>query len=567
MEKNIDFFYNEEFWFISAFINSNKCDRDEIAKRIEKIVKERVSKISEKDAYLTQLAKNLVDMAQNISIVCNWVDYISIFPYYKENTDKFYDVLGYFEFQIEYYKNNPEKKKTIKPLLIQQIPHIILRELKDKAQFMTEEVLIDLESPIYIFATSDKTDPPNIKWDEEAIETYKKDLSYWTVLYSGQWEDYSPSLYENRIQNNLSNRLSELHFINRNNGFVYMAEDNYKNFFEPYMKPYVVTPAAQIRTIIFCLREINGSLDILFLNTYSEGRIDTEKLEEKINNLRFLRGILQNALSIIYNELDYNRRQHYTSVLTHLIDKFELDNIKGRMNQKFDLLYNTMNEIHQKRVQEDQEETEKALNILNFLLGAGILADLVELAMIALSLNAEDFQAILLNSVVAIIISSILIMAVIYYMFVKFKVKRGAIKNTVDAVILNEEGDKIVLVKRRFPPFQNHYALPGGYIQKKESLEHAVKREVKEETNLDVSIIKKIGYYDDPNRDPRGKVHSTAYLCKIKDGDYQLKGKTDALSAEFIPTEELEKIPLAFDHREILKDADLIEKDSIFDIF
>jgi hypothetical protein len=165
MEKNLDFFYNEEFWFISAFINSNKCDRDEIAERIEKIVKERVSKISEKDAYLKQLANNLVDMAQNVSIVCNWVDYISIFPYYKENTDKFYDVLGYFEFQIEYYNDNPEKKKTIKPILIQQIPHIILRELKDKAQFMTEEVLIDLESPIYIFATSNKTDPPKIKWD------------------------------------------------------------------------------------------------------------------------------------------------------------------------------------------------------------------------------------------------------------------------------------------------------------------------------------------------------------------------------------------------------------------
>lgn len=566
MENKINFFYKGEFWFVSAFINSNNCDRAEIAKNIEKIVKDCVSKITEKDAYLKELSSSLVNMAKNASVSCNWVDYISIFPYYKENTDKFYDVLGYFEFRVEYYRNNPIKKKTIEPILIQQIPHIILRELKNEALFMTEEVLFDLESPIYIFAISNEIDPPDIEWDDFNISKYKKELSYWTVLYSGQWEDYSPRLYESRIQNNLSNRLSELHFINRNSGFIYMAEDNFKNFFDPYMKPFVIDLAAQIRTIIFSLREINSSLDILFLNTYSEGGVDTEKLEEKINNLRFLRGILQNALSIIYNELDYNRRQHYTRVLKHLINKFDLNNIKGRMNQKFELLYNTMNEIHQKRVQEDQEETEKALNILNFLLGAGILADLVGLAMIALSLKENDFSAILLNSIVAIIISSILVVAIIYYGFVKFKVKKGAIKYTVDGIILNEEEDKIVLVKRRFPPFQNHYALPGGYLQKKESLKNALKRELKEETNLDISVIKKIGYYDDPDRDPRGKVHSTAYICKVSNSDYQLKGRTDALSAEFIAIKDLEKISLAFDHREILKDADLIKKYSVFDI-
>ncbi|GAG54096.1 unnamed protein product, partial [marine sediment metagenome] len=55
------------------------------------------------------------------------------------------------------------------------------------------------------------------------IEKYKKVIGSWTEIYSGQWEDYSETLFNKRIENNLSNRLSELHFLRRNSGFIYMA--------------------------------------------------------------------------------------------------------------------------------------------------------------------------------------------------------------------------------------------------------------------------------------------------------------------------------------------------------
>jgi 8-oxo-dGTP diphosphatase len=154
---------------------------------------------------------------------------------------------------------------------------------------------------------------------------------------------------------------------------------------------------------------------------------------------------------------------------------------------------------------------------------------------------------------------------VIYYALVKININKGKIKKTVDGVILNDEENKIILVKRRFPPYQGHYALPGGFIQKGEHPENALKREIKEETNLDITIVDKIGYYDDPNRDPRGKVASTAFLCKIIDKNYELKAKTDSLSAEFIPIEDLKNISLAFDHKEIIKDSDILERKSFFD--
>jgi len=560
MSENIKFIYKEEYWFISAFINSIKVDGLEISQKLEKAVKNRISQITKKDAYRPEFADELLNMVKNISLNCQWVECIDNFPYYNENTNQFYNSLGYFYFEVEYYKNNSEKKKLIKPNLIQQIPGIILSELKKESIFSQEGVYFDLESQIFIFATSNNTAPPNIEWTKNKIEELDRELSYWTVLYSGQWEDYSPKLYKDRVQNNLSNRLSELHFINRNSGFVYMAEDNYNRFFDSYMKENVLQSTAKFRAIIFSLREINNSLDYLFLNTHSEALQDIGILEEKIKNLRFLRGILQNTLSVIFNELDYNRRQHYTSVLKHLITKFDLDNIKERVNNKFNLIYDTMQEIYQRRAEQDQEKTEKALNILNFLLGAGIIADLAGLLMTTFGLSEGDFPAIFLNGLIAIFISSVLVFAFIYYALVKYKIKKKHIRRAVDGVILDGKGN-ILLIKRKYPPYKDFYALPGGFIEKGESPKQAIMREIKEETNSEVEIIKNIGVYDKPGRDPRGEVHSTAFLCKIVSDISKVEANMDSKDAIFTPISELNHIKFAFDHKQILRDADLIIPD------
>ncbi|TXT67606.1 MAG: ADP-ribose pyrophosphatase (modular protein) [Promethearchaeota archaeon] len=564
MSKQIKFIYKEEYWFISAFVNTVKVDILEIAQRLENAIKKRISTISKKDAYREEFADDLIQMAKNVSLKCNWIESFDNFPYYNENTNDFYNSLGYFYFEVEYYKDNPAKKKDIKPTLLQQIPFLIKNEIQKEQIFSQEQIYFDIESPIFVFATSNKTDPRDIEWTDEEVFAHDKDLSYWTVLYSGQWEDYSPSLYRERVQNNLSNRLSELHYINRNSGFVYMAEENYERFFNSYMKTNVLEPTARIRTIMFSLREINNSLDYLFLNTHREGLQDIEILEEKLKNLRFLRGILQNTLSMIYNELDYNRRQHYTTVLKHLITKFDLTSVKERVNEKFSLIYDTMREVYQRRSDQDQEKTEKALNILNFLLGAGILADLAELLMISFSLGEGDIPAVILNGTFAIIISSVLVIALIYYALVKYDIKKENIRKTVDGVILDRRGN-ILLIKRKYPPFQDFFALPGGFINKGETPKEAIIREIKEETNMEIKIIKKIGVFDEPGRDPRGEVHSTAFLCEITGDPSKARGDTDSKEALYLPIKELHKTKLAFDHRKILQEAGLIEKESFFD--
>jgi 8-oxo-dGTP diphosphatase len=118
----------------------------------------------------------------------------------------------------------------------------------------------------------------------------------------------------------------------------------------------------------------------------------------------------------------------------------------------------------------------------------------------------------------------------------------------VDCIILFEGG--IVLIRRRNPPFQGCYALPGGFVEVGESVEDAAIREAREETGLNITILRLIGVYSDPHRDPRGHVVS---ICHLSRGTGILSHGSDARSAEVF---RLDRLPsLAFDHGQMIADA------------
>lgn len=126
----------------------------------------------------------------------------------------------------------------------------------------------------------------------------------------------------------------------------------------------------------------------------------------------------------------------------------------------------------------------------------------------------------------------------------------------VDAVILNNK-DEILLMKRKIEPFKNLWGIPGGHVEYGERVEQAVLREVKEETGLKCKVVKLLGVYSDPRRDPRYHTVSVAYLLKIVSG--KLHNSFESNEQKFFP---LNKIPkkLGFDHTEILQDYRYIKK-------
>jgi len=118
---------------------------------------------------------------------------------------------------------------------------------------------------------------------------------------------------------------------------------------------------------------------------------------------------------------------------------------------------------------------------------------------------------------------------------------------TVD-IIIEIESKEIVLIKRKNPPYG--WAIPGGFVDYGESLEEAAVREAKEETNLDVKIIRQFHTYSDPKRDPRHHSISTVYIAK---GKGIPQAKDDALEIGIFNESNLPD-EIAFDHRSILKD-------------
>lgn len=122
-------------------------------------------------------------------------------------------------------------------------------------------------------------------------------------------------------------------------------------------------------------------------------------------------------------------------------------------------------------------------------------------------------------------------------------------KITVDGIIIKD--DEILLIKRKNEPFKDKWALPGGFVEYNETVEDAVIREIFEETGLQTNIVKIIGVYSDPKRDPRGHIITLAYLLKIKKGD--IISGDDASDVRFF---SLNKLPLlSFDHEIIINDA------------
>jgi 8-oxo-dGTP diphosphatase len=122
-------------------------------------------------------------------------------------------------------------------------------------------------------------------------------------------------------------------------------------------------------------------------------------------------------------------------------------------------------------------------------------------------------------------------------------------KLMVDVVVPSEEGS-VLLIRRASDPYEGQWALPGGFVEVGETLEEAAAREAEEETGLKVEIVRLVGVYSDPDRDPRGHNVSCAYLARVREGD--LSAATDAAEASFLDPSNVE---LAFDHEKIVADA------------
>jgi 8-oxo-dGTP diphosphatase len=93
--------------------------------------------------------------------------------------------------------------------------------------------------------------------------------------------------------------------------------------------------------------------------------------------------------------------------------------------------------------------------------------------------------------------------------------------------------------------------LPGGFVKLGETVESACRREVMEETGIEVTKISLVGVYSDIDRDPRGHIVSVAFEAELMKEILPRAG-SDAKSAHWVDTHDVE---LEYDHARILADA------------
>ena len=129
------------------------------------------------------------------------------------------------------------------------------------------------------------------------------------------------------------------------------------------------------------------------------------------------------------------------------------------------------------------------------------------------------------------------------------------IKVTADVALFGIKDDAlhILLIQRKFPPFQGNYALPGGFIEENENLEDSAIRELKEETGIQIQSVRQIGAYGDLGRDPRGRTVTVAFYSLVDAAKTIPLAGDDAASAQFVPIDNVKG--LAFDHDKMFSDA------------
>lgn len=134
--------------------------------------------------------------------------------------------------------------------------------------------------------------------------------------------------------------------------------------------------------------------------------------------------------------------------------------------------------------------------------------------------------------------------------------EKQEIRVAVDAIVFGYQNSQlyVLLIQQKFGSKISQWALPGGLVKNNESLQDAVQRELKEETNVKVNYLEQLFTFgDDIHRDSRNRVISVAYFALVNAVKFEIKADTDAENVKWFPVDEIPK--LAFDHAQILEKA------------
>ncbi|MFW9769781.1 MAG: hypothetical protein ACFFF9_12305 [Candidatus Thorarchaeota archaeon] len=262
-------------------------------------------------------------------------------------------------------------------------------------------IMIDIDSPFYVVLSSDTTEPGPQHWDTPTIQQHKKSLGPYLNLYSGQWPDYNEDLYNRRIENNLSNRTTELHFYARNSAFLYIEGDGYEKYWN-YVEEVMDPPLVRARGVIFVMLKLQDLIQ-RFLRELPELKMeDIPIIEEKQAELEKTNRSLMQLVAVIRREEMVNMRAHARVLNDHLIRIFRIEEVLSNVSNELRYVHESVESIHEEKNRKLQERQERLFLYLNIILGASILTEAINI-MIAPFEDTFEFLLIRYSMALSII--------------------------------------------------------------------------------------------------------------------------------------------------------------------
>jgi len=126
---------------------------------------------------------------------------------------------------------------------------------------------------------------------------------------------------------------------------------------------------------------------------------------------------------------------------------------------------------------------------------------------------------------------------------------------TTDTLVFREgkECIEVLLIKRKKEPYKGFWALPGGFLEIEETPIECARRELIEETNLNVKVLKEVGTFGDIDRDPRGRTITIVFYTFIHNNQQIPNPKSDAAEVKWFSVKSIPE--MAFDHSDIFKEG------------
>lgn len=294
---------------------------------------------------------------------------------------KHYDTLGAVEIRVqeltlEYMSSLPYDKQTSELTSFSRTLEKAINEINDDE---SENVYLDYHNPPYLVSIAHSSSLEDIDWTPENIDKYKKSLGRWIEFYSGQFTDYSDELYNDRIQNNLSNRLSELHFIRVNSAFIYMKREYWFGHpFGEYMEKYFIFQILRTKALLLSFYVLNDEIDKSnkFLHSLKDPTL--KQLEKEVESITKKKVLIDNLNDELIKEQMMNRRAHSKKTVETCLNLYSINFIRDETNYKFQRLQQELDNERAEQQQKFANSQKKWLLVLNILLGSSVLFTIVE---------------------------------------------------------------------------------------------------------------------------------------------------------------------------------------------